>query len=317
MERILQYLTYSVLRALLFITQLIPFGVAMTCARFIGRVLFYVLGDRRKLAIQNLQEAFKSEKSDAEIKQLARKSFEHLGMVALEFTRIPKVIRNFDQYVRSEGVEKVKEALKAGQGVLLLGAHLGNWEWMAIRLAADQIPVHAIARPLRNPFVYKFVTNIRQSTGLGLVSKYGASRETRTLLKNNQVVAILMDQHERQGAVWIQFFGREASTTTLPARLALRCNPTIFPITFLRSKKGPARFVYGNPIPIKQTGDFKKDLFENTQLQMQVLEHEIRKQPEYWLWMHKRWRSPATLPLTQVKMLPKEAGSTHGRKDRK
>lgn len=290
MTAFLQYFTYLSLRVFLVIMRLIPFSAGLKFARFMGGILYYVLGRRRKIALENLRAAFGKEKIEEEIKKIAKESFEHLGIVALEFMWTPHVVRHFDSYLKSEGKEKVQAALQRGKGVILLCAHLGNWEWIGLRMAFDGFPSSAIARSLRNPFLYRYIMKIRGLTGLKIVNKNGATRETLRILAEGKVVGIVMDQHERQGSVQVEFFGRPAFTTTLPARLALKREAAVFPMVFQRSQSGPSRFIYENEFPLIKTGNNEQDIFENTKQYMQALERQIRTQPGNWLWMHKRWR---------------------------
>jgi Kdo2-lipid IVA lauroyltransferase/acyltransferase len=292
MSRAFQYGEYLFLRSMCALIRLVPFQFGMSCSRGVGRILFWALSGRRQIALDNLRAAFSDEKSEQEIQTIARKSFENLGAFAFEFVWIPKMAKNVRHYVESAGLEAVNQALSQKKGVVLLVPHLGNWEWMAVVTAFDGFPMHAVARPLKNPFVYRYIKRMRGLTGLEVVNKKGAARDSLRLLKRNQVVAILIDQHERQGAVRVPFFGRDAFTTTLPAILAIKRGAAVVPCFFYRSRDLPCRMVYCEALPVIETGDYEQDLRENTKQYVAAIEREIRKQPSDWLWMHRRWREP-------------------------
>lgn len=290
MTRMVQYLEYLFLRAVCAVIRLIPFRSALRLARFVGRILYYLMGSRRRIALQNLRLAFGGEKPEAELRRIAVKSFENLAMIAIEFIWIPKILKHLNHYVTME-VGPGKEALKQEQGFIFVVSHFGNWEWMAIASAANGLPMNAVARPLRNPFVYEYVKKLRGATGLKSIDKMGAARGTIRALERNEVVAILIDQHQREGSVRVPFFGREASATTLPAMLAVKKRVPIFPVFFYRCEGTPSRVVMTEkPLQTAITGDDERDLYENTKRYMHAIEEEIRKRPGDWLWMHRRWR---------------------------
>ncbi len=290
MKNVIHYFQYLFLRALCFLINLIPFCPAMAASRRIGRLLYWVLKSRREIALQNLRLAYAQEKTEAQIRAIAIQAFENLGMIAVEFIRIPNMARAPRQYVVFENPDLAWNELEKGKGVIFIVSHLGNWEWMAIATGDAGLPMHAIARPLRNPYVYRQIVKWRGLTGLKSISKYGAARDTMKILAQNKVVSILIDQHERQGSVWVPFFGRDASTTTLPAILAVKKGIPVMPLFFYRESNGVSRVALKEAFPLIQTGDYERDIFENTKQYMQAIEQEVRKCPGAWLWMHRRWR---------------------------
>ena len=288
--RFTYYLQYLFLRGVCFVINLVPFRVTMSIGRKAGGGLYWLLPERRNITLANLRAAFKTEKSEQEIEAIAKSAFENLGLIAAEVIRIPKMASDSKRYVRFEGAEFAREVLKEGKGAIFIVSHFGNWEWMAIATGAEGLPMHAIARPLRNPYVYNYIKKLRGTTGLQSVNKQGAARNSIKLLAKNQIVSMLIDQHERQGSVRPLFFGREASTTTLPAILAVRRGVPVLPLFFYREPGGLSRMVLGKPFPLIRTGDYERDIFENTQQYIKKIEEVVRKRPGDWLWMHRRWR---------------------------
>ncbi len=291
-RRFLFYLEYRFFRFINYLINLLNVADARRFADFIGFCLFWLLKSRRQIALENLRYAFGREKSDEELKAIALGSMQNLVKVAFEFIHIPQILKKQDVKWKVEGAEHVWKALEKKKGVILTVSHFGNWELMGLATAREGLPLHAIARPIKNPYVYSYIKHLRKLAGFESIDKDGAARATIKLLKQNQLIAMLIDQHERQGGVWVDFFGRKASTTSLPAMLALKYKVPILPTYFYRG--APDFFLdhFGKPFPLIRTGNYEADLIANTQQYVSHIENEIRKRPEDWLWMHRRWRKP-------------------------
>ena len=199
--------------------------------------------------------------------------------------------KNPPRYIELQGEEHVRKALEQGRGVIFAVSHFGNWELAAIASSFNGFPMHAIGKSNRNPFISDFIVKLRGFTGLKTVEKQGAVQKCIALLKQNQVVAMLIDEHAKKGAVWVNFFGQRAATSALPATLALKYNVPVIPVFFYREKNKKSVLTFGKPFDLKQTGDFRSDIQANTEQYMHKLQEELEKRPEDWtLWMHNRWR---------------------------
>ena len=224
------------------------------------------------------------------------------GMVDFffEVINIPKIAKNSGKFIETHGEEYVWKALEEKKGLILVLAHFGNWELMGVAAAAKGIPIHAIGKPVKNPFIYNYIKRLRGSTGLRNIDRKGAVKKTIQLLKENQVVAVLLDAHAKSGFVNVDFFGRQAATFRFPAMLALKYGTPIIPTFYYRERDKRSILAFGEPFPLIQTGDFQADLTANTQQYVATLEHEIRKRPSDWtLWGHNRWRQEAVQPLSE------------------
>ena len=208
---------------------------------------------------------------------------------------MPKIARDPKRYLAIRDVEKIHNALKQGKGAMLLVSHTGNWEIMALVagiLIAKPVgaSIYALARPLKNFYLYEHSLRLRALTGLESIPKIGGVQETFNRLKENGIVSTLIDQRVGEGGVEVNFFGQPALTTSLPAVAALRYGT---PILFVFLRRTPdLRFVMDveGPVEIERTGDLKRDIQVNTQHFNERVEAEIRKDPARWLWMHNRWR---------------------------
>ena len=254
--------------------------------------MFFVDRGHRKVALENLHLAFGKEKSGEELMSIARKTFENLGMMAVEFFRIPRMdVETFKKKVKIEGLEEALKLFEKGKGMLLLLSHFGNWEMMGImsKLIGDSIMV--IAKPMKkNQQVDQYINRIRHSTGLEVVSSIKSSRTVMKALARNRVVGILIDQRaKRSEGILADFFGKEAPTTPALAVLAMKTGAPVVPVFMVRNGFGAHRLIIQEPLALVHTGDIKKDVEANTQLFNQRLEAMIRQYPDQWFWVHRRW----------------------------
>ncbi|OGW85271.1 MAG: hypothetical protein A3C35_04895 [Omnitrophica bacterium RIFCSPHIGHO2_02_FULL_46_11] len=300
--RTIEFLQYLTFRVLCFLLNLIPFDAAMALGRWGGRLLYAFLSKYRRVALENLHFAFAGVKTEDEIKKVALQSFENLGYFAIELIRIPKIVKDLKKYIKIQNEETVFKALERGKGVILIVSHFGNWEWMGVaagkRVREKGVTINAIARVLGNLFLYRYaVKKLRGATGLRTVDKKGAAREAVKLLEQNEIVCVLIDQHERYGSVPVPYFGRDAWTTSLPAVMALKKGAAVIPVFSFREKGKPTIVKLGEAFRAIETGDYERDVIANTAQYVKAIEEVVRKRPADWLWMHARWRSSRTEKL--------------------
>ncbi len=263
--------------------------VSARLAEWIGSLLF-LRKRRHDFCIQNLRHAY-PKKPEAEIEKIGRGSIQNMVKVIFEFIRIPKMAKKPQDFVEIQGEQYVREALKEGHGVVLAVSHFGNWELAGMAAAAQGLPMNAIGKPNKNPFIDRYIKRLRGLTGLKTIDQQGAVQKCIRLLKQNKVVAMLIDEHAKKGGVWVKLFGQKASTSGLPAAMALKYKAPVIPAFFFRETDKKSRLIFGRPFELKQTGHFHEDILENTQQYVRHLQAQIMKRPADWtLWMHNRWR---------------------------
>lgn len=263
--------------------------VSARLAEWVGSLLF-LRKRRRDFCIKNLRQAYPG-KPDEEIRKIGRGSLQNMVKVIFEFIRLPKVAKKPQDYIEIEGERHVREALKEGHGVVLAVSHFGNWELAGIAAAAKGLPMNAIGKPNKNPFIDRYIKRLRGLTGLKTIDQQGAVQKCIRLLKENKIVAMLIDEHAKKGGVWVNLFGRKAATSGLPAAMAIKYKSPVIPAFFFREIGRKSRLVFGKPFELKQTGSFQTDILENTQQYVRHLQSQIMKRPADWtLWMHNRWR---------------------------
>ena len=255
----------------------------------LGRAFYLFDRGHRRLAIDNLQAAFPL-RSRSECVTIARRMFEHFGqllMAMLKFSTLTPA--QMLAHVEFEGQERVRAAHAKGRGVLLFTGHFGFWEINALVHALELHPIAVLARPLDNPLLHDLLERVRTTTGNSVIYRRGAIRRVLRALAANQAVAVLIDQHMHADAVYVDFFDRPAATTSALAALAIKTGAPIVPVFALPLPGGRFRMVYEHPVE-PPAADEPNAVRAFTQRCTDVLEMYVRRYPELWLWMHRRWR---------------------------
>jgi KDO2-lipid IV(A) lauroyltransferase len=270
--------------------RVLPMRMVLGFGALLGRAFYTVDGPHRRLAVHNLRAAFPL-RTPAECRGIAREMFSHFGrllMVLLKFSTMPH--KQMLEQVEFAGEERVVHAHVQGKGVLLFTGHFGYWEINALVHALAIQPMAVLARPLDNPLLHDLLESVRMKTGNSVIYRRGAIRRVLRALEANQAVAVLIDQHiHSSDAVYVDFFNRPAATTSALAALALRTGAPVVPVFALPLPDGRFRMVYEHAVAPPGADD-PDAIREFTQRCTDVLEMYVRRYPELWLWMHRRWR---------------------------
>lgn len=273
-------------------------GTCRHAGSYLGLLMFAALKRRRAVATNNIRLAF-PDLSEAAARQIARRSMQNFGITFCEFMRLrvatPQEIRD---YVTIEGLENVHEGLSHQNGVLLLTAHLGNWELMGAR-AAQEFPLTVVARPTSNSGIEERILNIRRTSGIEVISKFDTGRSSLKALRQNHALGILPDQHAGPEGVLLPMFGHPTRMVSAIARLALLSGAPMVPAFGVRrgpwlrdgrivAKTSPG--IYLDKPASRDAAAREAAVVEGTKRVVAELENIMRQHPEQWLWMHKRWR---------------------------
>jgi Kdo2-lipid IVA lauroyltransferase/acyltransferase len=270
--------------------------IPLSLRRFIACALagaFYQLSRKHRLiAIHNLLRAF-PEKPIREIVTIAKRSYSSFALVVAEFAEIPYLDKdNLSQRIAIEGLEHYREACNEGKGVLLFGAHFGDWEIGNAALAITTQPFAFLYRILDSPFLEENITIVRSSYGNISLSKENAMRPVIRLLKKGITINMLIDQNVAwYDGVFVSFFGREACTTSGLALLALHTNAPVLPFFTRRLPDGKYVLEIGPKVEITRSTSRTNDVLINTQNFTKIIEEKIRQYPEQWFWVHQRWKT--------------------------
>ena len=253
--------------------------------------LFYVLSKRyRNVALKNLRAAFGHEKSEAEIRKIARQVFKHFTCAAVEFFYFLSLSREqIDAMIDVEGCEHLDKALEGGKGCIVITAHYGNWELLARKLVICGYTTNVIARDSDDPGMTGITTRIRESGGYRVFDKDQPLIGALRALKHNEALGILPDQNEAHG-VFVDFFSRPVPTATGPAVFSLKSGAPLLPAFASRMPNGRYKATVYPRIEFTPSGDEQKDIRDLTALINQAIEREIRSNPSQWLWLHDRWK---------------------------
>ena len=267
-------------------------GRALALGRLLGDVIALVARGRRNLALSNLELAFGASMDRAERRALLRQMFRHFGQVLVETLLLPDMVREgLSRYVRHEGWQHVEGAVAGGKGAIVFTGHFGSWEVVALAQGARGIPMDVVGRPPDNLRLAARLERLRQMTGNRSITKHDAIRPMLRSLREGRTVGLVIDQNVgAERGVFVDFFGRLASTTPALALLALRTGVPVIPVFGHPDGEGH-RVVYHPAVEVRETGDRTRDVLDLTARVTKIIENEVRAHPHLWLWMHNRWRS--------------------------
>jgi len=288
--RIFSYAAYLFVRLIAVFFQILPESAARRAGGLLGGIAYFFDAKHRNIALSNLRLAFGGTYTEEKIHAVAKRNFVNLGTNFAVFCRIPRLKKDiFSEVIEFHGKEHLNDARGKGKGVLILFSHRGNWELLITLPLLMGIPIYAVGKPLRNQYIDRWITKMRESFNVRVVSSQGAARTMFKLLRKNSIIGILIDQRaRRRDAVWINFFGHPAPTFPTPAFFALKTGAAVVPVSHTR--EGNIDHITFHPaIDIVRTGDIRQDILTNTQNFHTFLEEEIRKDPAQWFWVHRRW----------------------------
>ena len=283
--------TLALLIIRLFATM--PRSVAYRTAKRLAWLGFHVARRQRRAGLRNLEMAF-PELSGTAREDILRGSFDNLGRLLVEFTHLPELNKsNVCRFVVHDGLENYLEGLRRGRGVIFMTAHFGAWELSSFAHALYGYPLRFVVRPIDNPHVERLISMYRTRSGNIPIERRRAARDILKALRQNEAVGILFDQNTtRSEGVFAEFFGIPAATTPSLALFALRTGAAVVPgfLIWDESLK-KHRLRLDPPVELIDTGNLDHDVLENTKLFNKILEGYIRKYPDQWLWIHRRWKT--------------------------
>jgi len=265
----------------------LPLGASRALGRAAAWVAYWTIPRVRRVGMANLDLAYGDGLSRAEKRRILRAATRNVGIVMAELFQIPRIFpHRAEALVTIEGAENIDSS----RGCLAIGAHFGNWEWLAPVWAHHGQKTAEVVRPLDNPRLNAFVDKVRRASGIVTVPKHHAAAEVKRLLEQGYLVGILADQNVRDRAVPVTFFGRRTWATIGPVLLARRTGVPVHTLSIHRQPDGTYIERFSPEIPMVHTGDRLRDLVENTQRLQDAIESVVREQPDQWLWLHRRWR---------------------------
>lgn len=272
--------------------QRLPEGLARRLGISIGTAMRLISRRHARIVMTNLQLAFGQEKTAHELAQIRAQCYRHLGLCLAEFMRLPHMSADeICELAEFRGKEHIEAALAEGRGAILLTGHVGNWEIAGSRIAAEGFPVNVIARAQRDDEITDYIRDTREDMGMRVLHREVAVRNSLRALQRNELLGILLDQNAGEDGVFVDFFGHLASTAPGAAAFALKTRSAVLPTFGWRQADNTHVIEISAPVPLTDTGDRESDLLANTARYTKIIEEQIRRHPEQWFWLHKRWKA--------------------------
>ncbi len=275
-------------RSIRLFARLVPYRVGVWAGGAIGFITYYLLRRERTRTIAHLSQVF-AVKDRAWIRRTARRCFVHLGKALLETMLMTP--RRLSRVVTVEGEENLQKALEQKKGVVYVTGHIGNWELMA-QMVARKYPLSVIAAPIEPEQVNDMIVELRAGMGVRTIlrNRPGASKELIRAFRENRVLGILIDQDTDVESAFVDFMGKPAWTPTAAASMSIKFGAPVVFGYIQRKKNGRHTIMIEGPLHLSATDDRGKDIVTATAMLTKKIEDVIQKNPEQWVWMHRRWR---------------------------
>jgi KDO2-lipid IV(A) lauroyltransferase len=288
----MDWLAYLALRILVVFLYLFDVETNLNTACFLGRLLWKHYHRGRKRALANLRASF-PDKTEQWIWQTGRRSFEHIAMLAIDviFTRRLVKKHNWRDYSRYKNVERAKWLMQEGRGLLMIGAHYGNFEIVGYVMGLFGFNIYSVARPLDNKFINSYLYDVRQRAGQKIIDKKGAAELMGHVASSGATLCFIADQDAGRKGIFVDFFGRKASTYKSIGLIAITNN---IPIAVGYSRRIGNRFYFEVGVTRiifpHEWADKDDPLLWVTAEYTKAIEQFVREDPTQYWWLHRRWK---------------------------
>lgn len=289
---------YKTLMMISRMIRLLPYDVLLFLGWVFGHLYYLLVKKQRERAVAQMMPALNV--SEAEARKLVKKSFINLARNVLDILYMPNLNeKNLSEYIEIEHLERMREALLEGHGVVVLTGHIGTWEWLSAAFTLNGLPVTAIAKLQPNAEYSRVLDDLRATIHVEIFNRgTNELRAAGRALKDGKILGFLADQDAGPGGAFINFLGKTASTPMGPAVFSRRFNAPVLPAFILRKEDGRHLVKIGEVMHFEDTGDTDADLLRFTEKMTKILEEVIRENPTQWLWFQKRWNTPPEMQKT-------------------
>ncbi len=272
------------------LAPIVPRRVVHGIGVLLGTLCYHLVSSRRRVAVENLKDALNL--TDAEAHQLTKKVFVHLGLMIVEVLFTPTISEEYlKRHIDVEGREYLEQAKEmTPNGLILYSAHFGNFELLGGIVSAIGLPLHVISREQDMATAQKLLEGFRHQYGLALYPRGQGWRAAYRGLKRGENLVLLGDQEAGSNGWFVDFFGRKASTFPGVVQIAQRTGAAILPVYMARTGVGRHKVIFQPPVIIEATAD-QQELLSHLQQLTHSLEEVIRKYPDQWFWIHRRWKT--------------------------
>ena len=287
----IDFAAYIIVRVLNKILAFVPISVSLWVGRRFGSAAFFFNKKRRLIAYANLKAAFAKEKTPSELRCITKRVYQNMAQTFMEVLNLTKINKKYyDKYIEIVNLERLHNAAKSGRGTILLTAHFGDWEMSSLVSSVIGFPILVLVREQKMKRLNELLNRLRESNGCKVIRKGMDVKNILKALRGKNIVGILSDQDAGRSGVFVDFFGRPTSYHSGTFEIAKHTDSLVLPNLIVRTG-GPYHKLY-----IEEYIDFRENngpdaIKENIQRFAKLLEGYVRKYPDQWLWLHKRWKS--------------------------
>ena len=283
---------YNALMFLSRLIRLLPYGALLFLGKILGNLYYILVKKQRERAVAQMMPALQI--SESEARKIVKASFVNLARNMLDILYMPNLNeKNLSEYIEIDHLERMRDALAEGHGVVVLTAHIGTWEWLSASFTLNQMPVTAIAKLQPNQEYSRALDDLRATINVEIFNR-GTSEMLAAgrALKKGKILGFLADQDAGPGGAFIPFLGKIASTPMGPAVFSKKFHSPVIPAFIIRQPNGRHLVKIFDVMHFEDTGDVDGDLLRFTEKMTQIIENVIRENPTQWLWFQKRWNTP-------------------------
>jgi len=295
---LIHFFVYFTFRSFLLVIYLLPFRLVAFFGTLLGRAYYRIDRTRHKFVNANISIVFGRKLDNNKREILGRESCEHLAMYIFDLLKLNKIItpENYRKFIEITGSSHLMKSIKRGKGTIAVIGHFGNFYLFRYLSYLSVPPMAAVIRELDNPYLERLLSSTFNRLGVIIKRPDGAIHTMHHLLLKNAIAVTLADQKAggthrvgRHGIV-VDFFGIPSQTHITAPLLARRTGASIVPLFVIRKGPGRYRIEINEPLKLVRTSNEASDLKKNTRKINQIFEDYIRKYPQHWFWLHRRWK---------------------------
>ena len=279
----LEYVSIKLLRA---VFMIIPLKFVYLIARMLGIFTYHVIRVRRDVTMENLRHSLGEKFSEKELRKIACKAYINIGITFMEMLIIQRFTDHILEIVDMSDSYILKRNIDKGHGVVVVSCHFGNWEVNGAAIGTLNIPITVVVKRQSNPYIDSMININRTGFGINVINQGVSVKHIVRALRNNEVIGLISDQDAGREGIFIDFFGRRASTPRGAAQLALKYKAPIVVAMAVRTRNGKYKSIF------QELTVNEHDTVETvTQRYTTIMEDIIRQYPEQYFWMHRRWKT--------------------------
>lgn len=288
-KQLIHRVEYKCIKFIIAVFMILPFKLVYIIAKLLGIFTYHIIRIRRNVTLTNLKNSLSGEHSEKELRRIARETYINIGLTFIEMLLIPKFTGHLLKMVDMSESYILKRALDMGNGVILVSCHFGSWELNGAAIATSGFPVTVVVKRQANPYIDSLINLNRERVGMNIIAQGAAVKHIIRALRKHEIIGLISDQDAGRDGIFVDFFGRKASTPRGAAQLALKYNAPIVVVMTLRTGNGKFKSIF------KEVSVHVDDTIESvTQRYTTVMENIIRRYPEQYFWMHRRWKTVIT-----------------------